>query len=481
MSSIAVPLTLTLAMQKPRLSVGEGITIGISHQVHSNLEMETVELNANRTEIHITDGAGTQRTLTGRDYADLHRHPTLQEIGRTFQARSGDAWNTMLELFLYTKPLPPGDYRVDISYRYGGTQEESVRSNAVEFEVSATDAVGKNYRWFGGGRPRQELASLWARQDGDKFRWFYEVADAHDPDSVRTSTDLDLCLPSTTIPELSHLNDIPAYHFDRYAVWAEPERVGWVRVQPYGRLSEPMFAPHELSALSAVRIVSPPLQLREEGFRVLLVGNNAEGSPAVSLVEVGEGKSSRHRIISLASRLPDHIVAGWGADEELISGALYRIDSPRSPGTSHVVRTDLRTGNHREIYDTVGVMAALVIDQWMGQGHVFAAIRHEQLIEVKAWDLENEDSQPETVASHDLRGRGPLEGPLKAEPLGEGRDLALLFRGDAHWAVMTRKKEWKVPFLEDLTAQPDIVTTPEDGIYLVFKGRMLGFRIVHLH
>jgi len=46
---------------------------------------------------------------------------------------------------------------------------------------------------------------------------------------------------------------------------------------------------------------------------------------------------------------------------------------------------------------------------------------------------------------------------------------------------MTRKKEWKVPFLEDLTAQPDIVTTPEDGIYLVFKGRMLGFRIVHLH
>jgi len=45
------PLTLRLAARKPRIVVGEGIVLDVAHEVRAELEMETVDLNRDRTEV----------------------------------------------------------------------------------------------------------------------------------------------------------------------------------------------------------------------------------------------------------------------------------------------------------------------------------------------------------------------------------------------------------------------------------------------
>src|SRR5262245_56634749 len=120
-SRSTAPLVLKLSLHKGRFLVGEAVGIDVVVESIADVEMETVELNANRTEIRITDGNGQTRVLTGQDYANLHIHPQLQDIGRRFRVTSGKPFNSMLDLFLYTRPLAPGHYRVEISYRYGDT------------------------------------------------------------------------------------------------------------------------------------------------------------------------------------------------------------------------------------------------------------------------------------------------------------------------------------------------------------------------
>src|SRR5579871_4947744 len=107
---MAAPIELRLSSRKPRTIAGEGITLDIAHQVLADLDMETVELNRNRTSIRIVSLSGDSPvlTLTGANHIALHRVHPFSQIGRAFHAPAGSAWISELALLNYTQPLPAG-------------------------------------------------------------------------------------------------------------------------------------------------------------------------------------------------------------------------------------------------------------------------------------------------------------------------------------------------------------------------------------
>src|SRR4051794_32069897 len=125
------PLTLSITARKPAYLAGEGILLDIEHAVAVALDMETVELNRNRTSVVITkvDSPDRVEILTGVDHAALHRIPMLQAIGSSFHAPAGSAFSSYLELAAYGRALPAGRYRIALHYRYGETAEETVETN----------------------------------------------------------------------------------------------------------------------------------------------------------------------------------------------------------------------------------------------------------------------------------------------------------------------------------------------------------------
>src|SRR4051812_26748657 len=219
------PLTLRLAARKPRTVVGEGIILDVVHEVQSELEMETVDLNRSRTEVFVSaldQGEYGNRVLTGEDYMVLHRHPPLIPVGTRFVAPAGSAWTVQLDLCKYARPLSAGKYRIELAYRFGPGQAEIVHSNAVTVEVTPVELRELEYRWLGGADARERLSSIWVVDSPDGPRWVYESATPHDPGVVETAADLELTGIAPVGPvRLAHLNDIAPLHWERFACWRD--------------------------------------------------------------------------------------------------------------------------------------------------------------------------------------------------------------------------------------------------------------------
>ncbi len=153
---MAEPISISLVCNRPTFVAGQEPPIVLQIQANANIQLESVELNRNRTTIRIAPAVGEPFTLTGQDYvAQQQQHP-LKEVGAAFTAVAGDNWSTSLSLLLYRPPLPAGDYTLSLAYQYGATAAETVVTNSVSFSVRSAEFLSS-------GRERSVLAS--ARND----------------------------------------------------------------------------------------------------------------------------------------------------------------------------------------------------------------------------------------------------------------------------------------------------------------------------
>ena len=477
LSESTAPLTLRLSLQKGRLFVGEAIAIDVAVQPHADLEMETVELNANRTRINITDRTGQRRVLTGQDYATLHHHAELQDIGRAFRAASGKPFSSVLDLFLYTRPLAPGHYRAEISYRYGNTDEAVVHSNPIEFDIVPTRIEFSTHRWFGGESLRQELASVWAARDREKLRWFYQLANPNDPGAVLGAADLNLSIPPGAVPQLAQLNDSSAAHFERYLVWIDSDRVAWVPVQPSGRTRDPMYVPHTL--MGEPRLVDAPLQTSNGGLRLLLVGTDMRGHPAASLIEVGEGGDTKRRVVTLDA-IPQQSVVRWKDQDGAGRGTLFYIVDFHNSGDKDIHVTELESGRERRIRTTPYAPLALIVDQLAGSGRILAALRNGETLLVKQWDADTLTVVKESSIRLPAATVALQQLPVGAEVMNRNGDLILLFRDANSWTIIGPEVKQTLAVGETSEAQPEIAATPQAGVFLIFRTKDSGFDTIRL-
>ena len=186
------PLELRIAAVKSRTIAREGIRLEVTRTLARDLPMDSVELNAERTRVTVKPLGGSEpaRELSGKDYAALYHHHPLKEIGSHYEDKAG-TWTSILDLWNYTRPLAPGRYEIALSYRWGDTPAETARSNEVTVEVAPAKGLSFEPRWLAGGRPREDLGSIWTARDGGTVRWVFEVAFGEDPTVVRSAIDLD--------------------------------------------------------------------------------------------------------------------------------------------------------------------------------------------------------------------------------------------------------------------------------------------------
>jgi hypothetical protein len=452
---MAAPLELTLTAKKARVLVGEGIVLQVGHKVHADLELETVELNRNRTELTVTGPAGTI-TLTGADHIALHQLHPLKEVGRRFRAPAGSAWTSELELFRYTRPLAAGRYRFSLTYRYG---EESAATNETEVEIAPARLLANRFRWFGESAARGQLASVWTTLDGETTRWFFQTVSAKDPGVVVRAADLEMGNVSRELkPSIAHLNDIASFHFERYVMWVDGERLGWIQAADTGRISEPAFIEHELG--EGAVLADPPLQKVAGGFAAVVAGRGS-----YALIDVDDKGSASKRIV------PGEAAAvAWTESEEAETFAL-------SADRGALLRANL--GGEVAL---PGEAAALAIDQWMGRGKAFAVARDESVFEVIGWDLADPALEPERLSSYDAEAlpRGFITGELlDTAPLAEAQDLAMLFPGERAWAVLSQRKQYRAPRSADADG-PAYLVAARGGLFVVEHFPESGFIAVRL-
>jgi hypothetical protein len=253
------PLSLHVTARKAKVVVGEGISLELEQKVTADLEMETIELNRDRTTVTV-DG----RALSGKDYIDLHRVQGLTRIGRAFHAKAGSAWKSRLNLFDYTRPLAAGTHRITVAYRWGAG---TVTANPVDVEIAPAQLTAVRFRWSGN---YEELASIWTAGG----HWFYQVAEPFDPTVVKTSVDLG-ALPATahSVPVLARLNDIPANHYERIALWTGGAKLCRQEVSIEGLAGHAVC--EETGLPGGIQLADPPLQLREGGFAAVVTSVTA--------------------------------------------------------------------------------------------------------------------------------------------------------------------------------------------------------------
>ena len=465
------PLFLRISAQKSRTLVGEGIVLDVHHEVSADLDMETVELNSHRTRIFVTEEAsGTQRVLSGTDHVACHRPPPLMPVGRSFRAPAGSSWTSQLELWLYTRPLPCGAYRVEIAYQHGTGVEDVVRSNAVAIEVARAEAAAE-HRWFGGSESRDRLGALRVCRDGEDTRWLHDVALAYDPGVLESS--FDLAMPAvvySTAPRLAHLNDIAAFHFERWVAWTEDAGVGWVQIHGHGRLSEPARVAH---GLAGARLVDPPLQLRAGGLRSVVLGCDNTGASALALIDVAAGGVECQRI-PLGQEAPHAAVACWGMDET----AVVFLGTAHDGGALILQSCQLPAGTQQEILRVRGQLLKLQLDQWMGNGYLHALVCEPGIDEKTGRELQSLvvwsvgiDGKVHSRPERRVYWSGdpmPRDAAWDAVPLVVGRGLALLVRIAADWRVLTPDGAFTVagPPAAD-GAAPRLAATPSHGIFVL--------------
>ena len=485
------PIALRLAAQKPRMLAGEGIVLDLALEVRTEVEMETVEINRGRTEVLVSALDGSEygnRVLTGEDYMVLHRHPALEPVGTRFVAPAGSAWTVQLELFRYSRPLPAGRYRIEVTYRWGTGEDDLVQTNPVTVEVSPAKLLDVQHRWLGGADARDRLSSLWQADGAGGVRWLYQIAKAHDPSVIETAADLDMVAVAALAPaRLAQINDIAAMHWERFACWREAAGMGWVKVHPYGRSGPIGVVPIGLAEQPPPRAVEPALQSRADVLHALRLGADPSGQPALAWIEVDRQGTTRQRLLPLPGRMPLAAVAAWKRSEEPVSATLFLVE-PGDRGTLRLRSTALAGGEQKILHESKGELVGLEIDQWMGFAWVHLVTRVQEKdrvsgeqverLEIARWKFDDgaiaEDPgwtvalAPGALAASELRQMVPLPG---------GRGLALLFQKPDGWVAVTPDERARVaPPSAGIASQPaQLVTSPAGGVFFVFHEPERGF------
>jgi hypothetical protein len=472
-----MPLDLRLS-SPPRFLVGEGVVLSISHRVQRALEMETVELNRNRTRVVLSwqepDGP-RQQVLTGLEHASWHRLSQLTEIGRRFSAVSGDVWTSELELLNYRGALAAGRYQLGLEYRYGDAPDDVVHSNTVEFEVVPRELRAVRFRWFGESNPRGELAAVRVMVEGEASSWFFQTASPEQPEILRTSANL--CAsdwPMIEAPRLCHLNDIHGFHFERQALWLDPDGVSAVAVHVGGRQAEPRRFSHGLLLDPPPLLVDPPLQLRAERVAAVLMGADANGAPVAALLRESHDGTQSVSLAALPPNVARHAGAVWSATEDPAEASLFFAASV--PGGMMFYRLALPSGVLHEVLPLAGVLQGLVVEQWLGNGAVFALCADRERGRRTLYRCELGESTG--VAELDwgpLGGELTDEAPLQLVAFADRSDVAALFLHPDEWVVATSAGIWRTPRLRG-GGPPSLVATPKGELFVLEWERAFGFK-----
>jgi hypothetical protein len=477
----AAPVEVVLRARKPRFAAGESVLLDLAQAVRADAVLETVEMNRDRTTVRVfrLDGPGGEETLTGVDHADLHRVELHTRIGRTMRLPAGTMFDTFVDLPQFRLPLPAGRYRIDLTYRWGGTDDEVLRTNAADVEVAPAAPVSATDRWLAAADPRDELATLYTATLDGAAHWMYRAAAGFDPSVVRMACDLGEARPGASCPRVAHLNDIAAMHFERWIVWIEGESIGFQQVSARGPLADPVLVPHGLGA--GAFLADPPLHRRDRGLTAVVVGADASGAAAALVVDVPVEGPPSSRTVSLAGAPPRHAIVVWDDESEdrPLGASLHLAQAPDAAGVSRVVRTDLAGSVATPFAETDGAVLALVADQWLGDGVVFVLVRdHDRFVTLRrnlgdaVQTAEPDDETPFSLVADD----GAAADPIDVVCLGDGTGLVTLFRGAAGWIVVTPSARFDLAFAAaPAPGTPRLVATRRDGVFLVFGDAAHGF------
>ncbi|HEY3840184.1 MAG TPA: hypothetical protein VGL72_26610 [Bryobacteraceae bacterium] len=447
------PISMQASARKTRTVVGEGILVDLRLSLSTDLDMETVELNRDRTTVQIRreDAPGDTRILSGKDYIALHHVQPLGQIGRSFHGKAGASWKSELNLFSYTYPLAAGRYRVLVSYRYGSEPSSVAQANEVEIEVAPAKLLYAEFRWFGGATAREELGALWSAEDAGHTRWFYQVSDAADPAAVRSAVELAGPVPESA-PRMAQLNDIVDNHFVRFAVWLVTGRVCWQKIADTGAGGRPNCADVGLQPGGALHLADPPLQTRDDGLSAVVVGGDK-----LSVVRIGANGQAEHRLVPTGGATAGEAVVVWGQSEQPPQGTVYGAVGDQ------VWKVDLVSGRRDILWHSPN-QVTLMADQWLGQGKVYAASRVGDTVEFRT-------GAP--AAAPPVNISFPRTWKLVgATSLAAGQGLALTAATPDGWAIVTSRSRWM-----GTSGIPHVIAAPK-GLFLLQYDSLHGFSVI---
>lgn len=465
------PLELRLVPRKQRLLFGEGVVLDLEQATSAPLQLESVELNRDRTELVLTrlDGpAPKEERLDGRHHAKLYLIPPADEIGRSFEAPAGARWKAELELLLYRRPLAPGAWRLGLRYRLAAAKDaEVVEAAPVEWKVDPATTLGVTGRWFHTASRRGERAQARVVRDGEELRWHYQVAAGHDAGVLSWSLDVGPAPDADARPVVAHLNKISQMRVERWLVWARPDALGALAINRRGRRGDPKLVPHGLQATPPPVLLDPPLHGGDGRLVALLAGTGPKG-PALSLVEVDPQGAATHRLLDPLGPV-DRAVVVW-TGEAPAEGLLFRC-APGDDGGTRLLRHPLKNGRidlSVELGWTGETVVALLADQWTGQGGVCLVTSApgkepgQVALRTIAWDVGGDEPCAERVRVV----QGPLD-VVDVQPVEGGRDAVLLGRCAAGWLLVGPQGTAAVPLLPEGEPRPPALVVGEERVQLV--------------
>lgn len=457
---MAAPLAIKLSSRRPQTLVGEQILFELGIRVAAPLVMEPPELNRSRTTLLLeTKDTATPKswTLNGADHMRIfHVHP-LSEVGSAFEVEAGRQWTATLNLSQFTLPLPAGKYEISLKYRYGKTAAESVTTNSAGFEVLPAALGSISYRWYGGGKPRETLASVFVALDNGNEEWFYQIGSRRNPGAVETSVRIGRpARHAGAKPVLAHLNDVQGMHFLKYVLWEQDGEIGTLAVHSEGRGGEPRFVKHGLQP--GATLVEPPLQRHHGGLIAILTGKLPDGRPGWALVTLPENGAGENRVAPLDAA-PDQALALWPADEGAPSLYLHS-------GGRWLQR---KPSGEAAPVDANHTVEALALAQWMGAGTVYGFYRDAKSIHTYA--RATQGAAPAPSQSYDAAGLGKCVGAAWREPGG----VALLFEKESGgWVVLDSGQQYPIPAARRASAAPVLLPAGK-AIYVLQHDLKRGF------
>lgn len=478
------PLSLSITPRKATWVAGEGILLDISHVVHADLDMETVELNRARTVLFITSltDPAMKEALTGEDHARLHRISTLQPIGASFHATAGSTFESYLELLNYRTPLPAGRYRLSLRYAHGATPDEAVESNEVEVEVVPQTTLSLRHLWMSGGNPREELASAWVvRALAGSVHWLYRTARKHDPSVAMLATEIEGPSPYSSPPVLAHLNDIAPMHFLRHLVWVDQTTLGFRKIHAYGAASGALAVGTGLLPQPQPILVEPPLHRRDDSLAAVVLGQSPAGQLALACIDQPVQGAAQWKLVPLPQEPVKEAVVVWDGEETSFRGRAI-LGIATSDGKTRIVAVDLSTGSPSELLSAPEELVCLRVDQGLAMGRLFVLCRGQDAFLVKAFDIGTLALVAESSFPFEALGLGEAPAPPEDAVARAGEPaLSLLFRGAkghvvAHPGGVVQVSFDEVP--ED--AGPRLVSTPRRGVFLVFPDATTGVKAVRV-
>lgn len=411
------PLFLELRALEPRVPVGAGIVLEISHRVSKELEMETVELNRDRTRIRVESLGDDGRAfeLSGTDHIRERRLHPLAGVGRLFVAPPGAEWTSQLNLLDYASPFAAGSYRFSLVYRYGDAEGDTVATNEVSIEVYPAPAADPSWRWFTSASPGDEFCMVSSVEDGDRTRWLLQNA------STRT-----LALPEYAIaievpdssahgvPLIAQLNDPSGLHAGVRLVAAEDGDLCLYRADLTGLVGPALRVSTELRRDEPMLLANPPLHRKDESVCGVAIGTPDEGKSggkstgkrAASVVLFTGAGARTLPVLTLPRPAGDIAVATWSGDDSLSGSWLWYV----SDDGTEIVRVELE-GGAEAITRVDGRVLAMNEQQSMGEGRVQALVHTRLVLRVLEWNLTSPQAEPVEVALHDLLEPG-IEPPF---------------------------------------------------------------------